>query len=140
MKTKTADILIGGFIATVVFLFVAFLENLTGFLEINPPTFMVELANGSLWIGLLLHLIVGWIFAALYAVFFVRALAWIRSDWFRGCFYGILMAMAIRIAMAMTNTWVYEGNMSAHIIALIIAYGAFGVVLGLIVKNKPAEV
>ena len=137
MRSRFSEILIGGFVATFAFLLVAFLESLTGVLTLNPPTFMMVWSRGSVWIGLFLHLIAGWLFAVLYAVFFIRLLSWIKSDLWRGVVYGILLAVLIRIFISMIAEWEYVGHISYHIIALIIAYAAYGLVLGLIVRSRP---
>ena len=128
--------LIGGFFATVVLLLVIGVENMTGILRFDTPKFLFEWSGGIIWAEWLIHLLAGWIFAVIYAFFFIRVLEWIPSNVIRGAVYGLVIAVLLQIIMFMTNSEIVESDLLVASACMIVAYIMYGAVLGMIVTRK----
>lgn len=137
MKNRIKQTFIGGTVATVALLVVIFIENITGTLMIDQPEFMRETAENKIWLWITIHFISGWLFAYFYLFFFDRFLGIIKNDWYRGLTYGIMLAVLIKIAIAMTNTNIQEGNLYTEVLGLFIAYGMYGTLLGGWLRKRP---
>lgn len=130
---KIRPIVWAGFLATFVLIIVMYLENMTDALKIEPIVFMADLAERSATLWLAFYFILGWIWTAAYVFFFNRFLSFEKTSWLRGAIYGILIAIIIRIGVSMTGAEIDLGNMNTQIIGLLLAYAAFGIVMGAII-------
>ena len=130
---KIRPIVWAGFLATFVLIIVMYIENMTDTLRIEPVVFMSELAERSTVLWMACYFILGWIWTAAYVFFFNRFLSFEKRAWLRGAIYGILIAIIIRIGVSMTGAGLDLGNMNTQIIGLLLAYAAFGIVLGSII-------
>ena len=130
---KIRPVIWAGFLATFVLIIVMYLENATETLQIEPNVFMADLAVHSIALWLAFFFVMGWIWAIAYVFFFNRFLSFVKTPWLRGALYGVLVAIIIRIGVAMTETGFEIGNISTQILGLILAYAAFGIVLGAVI-------
>ncbi|BCI64705.1 DUF6789 family protein [Coprobacter secundus] len=128
--------LIGGFFATVFLLLVIGVEDMTGILSFDTPKFLIEWSSGIIWVEWLIHLLSGWLFAIIYSFLFIRVLAWIPSNVFRGTVYGLLIAILLQVIMFMTDSEIMENDLLMASAGIAMAYIAYGAVLGMIVNGK----
>ena len=128
--------LIGGFFATVFLLLVIGVEDMTGILSFDTPKFLIEWSSGIIWVEWLIHLLSGWLFAIIYSFLFIRVLAWIPSNVFRGTVYGLLIAILLQVIMFMTDSEIMEKDLLMASAVIAMAYIAYGAVLGMIVNGK----
>ncbi|MCP9611035.1 DUF6789 family protein [Coprobacter tertius] len=135
---KTQASLIGGFLATVALLLVVYIENMTGYFAFMSPIFVSAVTGSTMWLSWLLHLIAGWVFAFIYAYFFIKILSWVKTPWLRGTVYGLLLAVLIEISLYMTDRDIVTNNLLLSTLGLAIAYMMYGAILGMIVlpENK----
>ena len=127
--------LIGGFFATV-FLLLVIRVDMTGILSFDTPKFLIEWSSGIIWVEWLIHLLSGWLFAIIYSFLFIRVLAWIPSNVFRGTVYGLLIAILLQVIMFMTDSEIMENDLLMASAGIAMAYIAYGAVLGMIVNGK----
>lgn len=128
--------LIGGFFATVFLLLVIGVEDMTGILSFDTPKFLIEWSSGIIWVEWLIHLLSGWLFAIIYSFLFIRVLAWIPSNVFRGTVYGLLIAILLQVIMFMTDSEIMENDLLMASAGIAMAYIAYCAVLGMIVNGK----
>ena len=128
--------LIGGFFATVFLLLVIGVEDMTGILSFDTPKFLIEWSSGIIWVEWLIHLLSGWLFAIIYSFLFIRVLAWIPSNVFRGTVYGLLIAILLQVIMFMTDSEIMENDLLMASAGIAMAYIEYGAVLGMIVNGK----
>lgn len=128
--------LIGGFFATVFLLLVIGVEDMTGILSFDTPKFLIEWSSGIIWVEWLIHLLSGWLFAIIYSFLFIRVLAWIPSNVFRGTVYGLLIAILLQVIMFMTDSEIMENDLLMASAGIAMAYIAYGAVLGMVVTRS----
>ena len=128
--------LIGGFFATVFLLLVIGVEDMTGILPFDTPKFLIEWSSGIIWVEWLIHLLSGWLFAIIYSFLFIRVLAWIPSNVFRGTVYGLLIAILLQVIMFMTDSEIMENDLLMASAGIAMAYIAYGAVLGMVVTRS----
>lgn len=124
------------FFATVFLLLVIGVEDMTGILSFDTPKFLIEWSSGIIWVEWLIHLLSGWLFAIIYSFLFIRVLAWIPSNVFRGTVYGLLIAILLQVIMFMTDSEIMENDLLMASAGIAMAYIAYGAVLGMIVNGK----
>lgn len=122
-----------GFLSTLVLLVVMGLENMTEMFQMDPVFFMIDLAEHSILLWMLVYFVLGWLWSAAYLFFFNRFLAFEKIPWLRGAIYGILVGMITYIGISMTGDGMGLGSINTQIIGTLLAYTAFGIVLGTIV-------
>jgi hypothetical protein len=98
-----AHAILWGFLATIVLTTIEALGRGLGFTRINIPFMLGTIITGNRekagWIGLAMHLAIGWLFALLYAVVF-NSLG--RSTWWLGLIMGVvhgLFVLAVLLPM-----------------------------------------
>ena len=122
-----------GFLSTLVLIVVMGLENMTEMFQMAPVFFMDDLAERSIVLWMLVYFGLGWLWSAAYLFFFNRFLSFEEIPWLRGAIYGILVGMITYIGISMTGDRVELGSVNTQIIGTLLAYTAFGIVLGTIV-------
>ena len=122
-----------GFLSTLVLLVVMGLENMTEMFQMDPVFFMIDLAEHSILLWMLVYFVLGWLWSAAYLFFFNGFLAFEKNPWLRRAIYGIVVGMITYIGISMTGDGMGLGNINTQIIGTLLAYTAFGIVLGTIV-------
>ena len=105
-------------------------------MSFDTPKFLIEWSSGIIWVEWLIHLLSGWLFAIIYSFLFIRVLAWIPSNVFRGTVYGLLIAILLQVIMFMTDSEIMENDLLMASAGIAMAYIAYGAVLGMIVNGK----
>ena len=128
---KIQEPIVGGFFATLVLLLVSYVGSANGlFVDISP---LFLLSGHSILLFFFLQLITGWIFAFIYRLFFIKILSWVQNDWTRGLIYGIVISIFLEIGLFMATDNLIIPNLLWDTIGMLIAYGAFGAILGVFI-------
>ena len=117
-----------------VILVVIFLvEQMMGVLMPRPVIFP-SLSGSMLWVGWVASACMSFVVAVAYTWFFNNMFSWIKNTGMRGVVYGVLVSIIIIVSMLYaTNDEITSLNGAIEAYGIMIAYVAYGFVLGRIV-------
>ena len=122
MKSKIAQTIIAGLIATAVMTIVGLMASYIGLPKMNTAEMFSAMMGVSLPVGFLIHLMIGIIFAAA-SVYLFNQKAHIQSKLAGGLLYGLAVFVFAQVMMIMSLI----GNL------------VYGIVVALIVPNYSVE-
>lgn len=136
MKSKIAQTIIAGLVATGVMTAVGLMAPYMGLAKMNPAEMLANMMGISIMLGYLMHFMIGIIFAGIY-VYLFNAKVHIHSKLIKGLLYGFVVFIFAQIMlfiigkimpMPMSND-----NMMLLMLGSLISHLVFGVVVALIV-------
>ena len=141
MKTKIQQAVLGGIVATAVMTMVMFGAPLMGMPKMNPAEMLAGMMGLPLFIGWLMHFMVGVIFALAYVFFFSGILAKISSKIVKGALFGFVVFIFAQVMMAVMGAILGgmpspAGSMTLVILGSMMGHLVYGIVVALFVPNK----
>lgn len=141
MKTKIQQALLGGIAGTAAMTVIMFLAPMMGIPKMNAAEMLSGMMGMPLMVGWIMHFMIGIIFATLYAFIFIKLLAATKSNIVKGIIFGIAVFAVAQLAMTMMGKCLLcmpNGGISMFIGSLM-GHVIFGIIVALIVKEKPAK-
>lgn len=141
MKTKISQAFMGGIIGTASMSLVMFISPFLGMPKMSPPRMLSTMMGASTIVGWLMHLMIGIIFALIYAYLFMNVVRKINSNILRGAIFGIAAFIFAQIAMAILGAMIggipaMEGSVMLIMIGSIMGHIIFGIVVAFFVKEE----
>ncbi len=136
MKSKIAQSIIAGLVATAVITGFMFLAPLMGLLKMNPAEMLSGMMGVPLMVGYLIHCMIGVIFAAAY-VYWFNPKVHISSKILKGVLFGFAVFVFAQVMMFIIGKMMpmpmMGGSMMLMMIGSLIGHLVFGIVVALIV-------
>ena len=129
MKSKIILSIKGGVIATAVMSLLIYISLALGFPRLPGCEVLADKLQTSIFVGLVIHFIIGIFFAAIYLLWFRKRL-W-GDDAVRGMTFGLFPFVLSQMAALTTgglDPLLFLGSLIGHL--------AYGLILGLVTKNK----
>lgn len=142
MKSKIAQTILAGLIATGVMTTIGLMAPYMGLPKMNPAEMLSGMMGVPLMVGYLMHCMIGIIFAAAY-VYFFNPKVHIGSKFLKGIVFGFavfvfaqLMMLIIGMMMPMPSM----GNKMLMMIGSLIGHLVFGIAVALIVPSYSVKI
>ncbi len=136
MKSKIAQSIIAGLVATAVMTGFMFLAPMMGLPKMNPVEMLSGMMGVSLMIGYFMHFMIGIIFAAVY-VYLFNPKVHISSKLLKGVLFGFAVFVFAQVMMFIIGKMMPmpmpQDNMMLMMLGSLIGHLVFGIVLALIV-------
>jgi uncharacterized membrane protein YagU involved in acid resistance len=136
MKSKIAQSIIAGLVATAVMTGFIFLAPMMGLPKMNPAEMLSGMMGVPLMVGYLMHCMTGIIFAAEYVYLFNPKVS-ISSKILKGALFGFAVFVFAQVMMFIIGKIMpmpmMEGSMMLMMIGSLIGHLVFGIVVALIV-------
>ncbi|MGI8950504.1 MAG: DUF6789 family protein [Chitinophagaceae bacterium] len=138
MKTKFAQSVIAGLVATAVMTGFMFLAPMMGLPKMNPAEMLSSMMGVSLAVGYIMHFMIGIIFAAAY-VYLFNPKVHIESKVLKGALFGLCVFIFAMIMMFIIGKMMpmpmMQGSMMLMMIGALIGHLVYGIFVALIVPN-----
>lgn len=137
MKSKIAQTIIAGLIATAVMTIVGLMAPYIGLPKINPAAMLSAMMGVPLFIGYLMHLMIGIVFAAVY-VYLFNPKVHISGKFVKGLLFGLAIFVFAQIMMLIIGMMLpmpLVGDKMLMMIGSLIGHLLFGVMAAVIVPN-----
>ncbi|MEO7265659.1 MAG: DUF6789 family protein [Ferruginibacter sp.] len=142
MKSKIAQTIISGLIATAVMTVVGLMAPYIGLPKMNPAELLSGMMGAPLIAGYLMHFMIGIIFAAAY-VYLFNSKVHLGSKLIKGGLFGLSVFILAQVMMFLISKLMpmpmVEGNMMLTILGSLIGHLLYGIVVALIVPNYYIE-
>lgn len=140
MKTKIQQSLVGGIFGTAVMTVVMFIAPMMGMPKMNPAEMLSMMMGFPIFVGWMMHFMIGIIFAMTYAFIFINPFNKINSNYLKGILFGLAVFVFAQLAMAMMGAIMggmppMEGNKMMMMVGSIIGHVIFGIVVAMFVKE-----
>jgi uncharacterized membrane protein YagU involved in acid resistance len=140
MKTKITQAVIGGIVATIVMSLVTFMGPYMGLPKMNPAAMLSMMMNVPVFLGWIMHFMIGIIFALMYVFLLLPLLGKVKSRILKGVIFGMAAFVFAQIAMMVMgamfgNMPSPEGSMALMMIGSIMGHIIYGIVVALFVKK-----
>ncbi len=136
MKSKIAQFLIAGMVATAVMTGFTFLAPMMGLPKMNPAEMLSGMMGVPIMVGYLMHFMIGVIFAAAY-VYLFNPKVHINSKFLKGSLFGFAVFIFAQVMMFIIGKMMPmpmpQDNMMLMMIGSLIGHLVFGIVVALIV-------
>ena len=136
MKSKNAQTIIAGIIATIVMTIVGLMAPVMGLPKMNPAEMLAGMMGMPVLVGWSMHFMIGIIFAAVY-VYLFNPKVHIHSKLAKGLLYGFVVFVFAQIMMFVIGKIMpmpmSGDNMMLMIFGSLIGHLVFGIVVALIV-------
>jgi hypothetical protein len=139
MQQKIIKTILSGIVATIVMTLFTMVAPMMGMPEMDPPQLLSGMLGVPIFVGWILHFLIGIFFAYVYVQFFSL---WLRkiSLALKGAVYGFIVFVFAQVMMAlmgavMGNMPPPEGSMILMIIGSLVGHVVFGIVVALIAKE-----
>ncbi len=136
MKSKIAQFLIAGMVATAVMTGFTFLAPMMGLPKMNPAEMLSGMMGVPIMVGYLMHFMIGVIFAAAY-VYLFNPKVHINSKFLKGSLFGFAVFIFAQVMMFIIGKIMpmpmMEGSMMLMMIGSLIGHLVFGIVVASIV-------
>ncbi len=136
MKSKIAQFLIAGMVATAVMTGFTFLAPMMGLPKMNPAEMLTGMMGVPIMVGYLMHFMIGVIFAAAY-VYLFNPKVHINNKFLKGSLFGFAVFIFAQVMMFIIGKIMpmpmMEGSMMLMMIGSLIGHLVFGIVVALIV-------
>jgi hypothetical protein len=136
MKSKIAQFLIAGMVATTVMTGFTFLAPMMGLPKMNPAEMLSGMMGVPIMVGYLMHFMIGVIFAAAY-VYLFNPKVHIHNKLVKGSLFGFAVFIFAQVMMFIIGKIMpmpmMEGSMMLMMIGSLIGHLVFGIVVALIV-------
>ncbi|NQU67932.1 MAG: hypothetical protein HQ510_08330 [Candidatus Marinimicrobia bacterium] len=139
MNNKILQAIKGGIIATLVMTMVMFVAPYIGLPKMNPAAMLSMMMGVPLFVGWILHFMIGTIFAFSYVILVNPALKKVTNKLAKGVIFGVFAFIMAQIAMPIMGAMfggmsAPAGNMTLMMIGSIIGHIVFGIVVVFTVK------
>jgi uncharacterized membrane protein YagU involved in acid resistance len=139
MNNKILQAIKGGIIATLVMTMVMFVAPYMGLPKMNPAAMLSMMMGVPLFVGWILHFMIGTIFAFSYVILANPALKKVTNKLAKGVIFGVFAFIMAQIAMPIMGAMfggmsAPAGNMTLMMIGSIIGHIVFGIVVVFTVK------
>ncbi len=134
MKSKIAQFLIAGMVATAVMTGFTFLAPMMGLPKMNPAEMLSGMMGVPIMVGYLMHFMIGVIFAAAY-VYLFNPKVHIQSKLVKGIVCGFAVFIFAQVMMFIIGKMMPmpQDNMMLMMLGSLIGHLVFGIVVALIV-------
>jgi len=109
----------------------------------NPPAMVSMMLGVPMFVGWLLHFMIGIIFAISYALLFINLLSKVSSNILKGVIFGFAAFAFAQIMLAIMGLMLpmppMDGSMMMNMIGSIIGHIIFGITVALMVEAPVAE-
>lgn len=141
MKTKLQQAIVAGIIATTAMSIIMFITPIIGIPKISPPEMLSKMIGFSIYMGWIMHFMIGITFSTVYAFIFIKLIKKIKNNILRGIIFGFSVFIFAQIAIAIIGWMMGEmppmqGSMMMTVIGSIIGHLVFGIVVALFVKEQ----
>lgn len=140
MNTKIKQGLLGGIAATVVMTAFMMIAAVMGMPKMSPPEMLATTMGLPIFVGWIMHFLIGVIFALAYAFFFINWVKSVNSNVLKGVIFGVAAFIFAQIAKAILGAVI--GGMPATddsamlmMIGGVVGHVVFGIVVALLVKD-----
>lgn len=138
MKSKITQTIIAGMIATAAMTVVIFLAPMMGLPKMNPAALLSGMMGVSIFIGYLMHLMIGIVFAATY-VYWYNSKAHINNKVVKGILFGFVVFIFAQVMMLVMGKMfqmpMVEASMMLLMLGSLIGHLMYGIVVAAIVPN-----
>ncbi len=138
MKTKIAQTIISGLVATAVMTGVGLMAPYMGLPKMNPAEMLSGMMGVSLMVGYLMHCMIGIIFAAAY-VYLFNPKVHISSKILKGVLFGFTVFVFAQVMMFIIGKMMPmpmpQDNMMLMMLGSLIGHLVYGIVVALIVPS-----
>lgn len=142
MKSKIAQTIISGMVATAVMTGVVLMAPYMGLPKMNPAEMLSGMMGVPIIAGYLMHFMIGIIFAAAF-VYLFNPKVHIENNLLKGGFFGLSVFLFAQMMMFVMGKLmpmpVMEGNMMPMMIGSLIGHLVYGIVVALIVPKYYME-
>ncbi len=142
MKSKITQTIIAGMIATAAMTVVVFLAPMMGLPKMNPAALLSGMLGVSIFIGYLMHLMIGIVFAATY-VYWYNAKAHIKNKVLKGILFGFVVFIFAQVMMFIMGKMMPmpmpQDNKMLMMVGSLIGHLVFGIIVAAIVPNMATE-
>ncbi|MCL5129306.1 DUF1440 domain-containing protein [Algibacter sp. L4_22] len=140
MNTKIKQGLLGGIAATAVMTAFMMIAAVIGMPKMSPPEMLATMMGLPIFVGWIMHFIIGVIFALVYAFFFINWVKRVNNNVLKGVIFGvsafILAQIAIGILVDVVGGMpVTNDNTILILISGVVGHVVFGIVIALLIKN-----
>ena len=136
MKSKIAQTIISGLVATAVMTGVGLMAPYMGLPKMNPAEMLSGMMGVSLMVGYLMHFMIGIIFAAVY-VYFFNPKVHIESKFLKGIVFGFAVFVFAQLMMFIIGKMMPmpmpQDNMMLMMLGSLIGHLVYGILVTLIV-------
>ncbi len=144
MTTKINLAILGGILGTAAMTLFNFIAAMSGMANLNPPVMLSEMMSLPIFVGWLMHFMIGIIFALSYAFFFYRVVRKISNIILKGAILGIAAFIFAQIALALMDAIMggmplMEGSMAMIMILSVVGHILFGIAVVMVVKEQDAD-
>ena len=143
MQNKIKQAVIAGVAATAVMTAVIFIGGAMGMPKMSPPHMLSAMMGVPVFVGWIMHFMIGTIFAIGYVFFLNRWLKKIHSKVLKGVIFGIAVFIIAQIAIPILESIFGTGNMpqpedsmALLITGSVIGHIIFGIAVALLVKPE----
>jgi uncharacterized membrane protein YagU involved in acid resistance len=141
MKTKIQKSVIGGIAGTAVMTLIMFIAPMMGMPKMNPATMLSGMLGVSVFVGWIMHFMIGIVFALSYVFIFSGLLKKITTDVINGALFGLIIFVFAQIMMMLMKIIMGgmpspEGSMTLMMIGSIMGHIVYGIVTVLIVRVR----
>ncbi len=136
MKSKIAQTIIAGLVATAVMTAVGLMAPYMGLPKMNPAEMLSGMIGVPVIAGYVMHFMIGVIFAAAY-VYFFNPKVHMESKFFKGIVFGFALFVFAQVMMFIIGKMMPmpmpQDNMMLMMLGSLIGHLVFGIVVALIV-------
>ncbi len=141
MNTKIKQAVLGGIVGTVVMTMIIFVAPMMGMPKMNPPAMLSGMLGMPIFIGWIMHFMIGIIFALSYVLFFSFLLGKCEKKILKGAFFGITVFIFAQVAMLMMRMLpgsmsAPEGSLFLQIIGSLMGHIIYGIVVISFIKDN----
>jgi len=141
MKTKIQQSILGGIVGTAVMTLIMLIGPMMGMPKMNSGEMLGGMMGMPVFVGWIIHFMIGIIFAMVYAFLFLKVLGKITSNVLKGAIFGFAVFVFAQIVMVLMGALMGgmpppEGNMVMIIVGSIIGHIIYGIVVALFIPNK----
>ena len=138
MSDKIKQSLIGGIVGTVAMTIIIWMAPLMGFPKISPPDMLAGMLGLPVFVGWVMHFMIGIIFAMAYAFFFIKVVKKVNNNILKGAIFGFVAFIIAQITLAIMGAAFpmpqMEGSMILNLTGSLMGHVVFGITLALVVK------
>jgi hypothetical protein len=141
MNTKIKQGLLGGIAATAVMTAFMMIAAVMGMPKMSPPEMLATMMGLPIFVGWIMHFMIGVIFALTYAFFFMNWVKSVNSNVLKGVIFGVAAFIFAQIAIGILvdvvgGMPVTDDNTMLIMIGSIVGHVVFGIVVAFIVKDN----
>ena len=138
MNTKVQKSILAGIIGTAIMTLVMFVAPMMGMPKMSPPEMLSGMLGKSIFVGWIMHFIIGIIFAFSYTYWISKSK--ITNEWIKGAVFGIIVFVFAKIIMAimeiiMPMHKMEEASMILTMAGSLIGHIIFGMTVSKTVGN-----